>query len=406
MAQSLVDKVKGILYRNGMGGTTLTGGKVEPVIINPPDRQKREGFENAKASSLVEKRIRKGRNSKGCSSCGSTCTCTEEEGSQAQGSKLRRKESPSNSDSVYEQRYVIPAQRPNLEQKVKVILGLDKNLESKDINKQLPRRRGLKLTQAYEEINSGDAPMPAGKRKPAREGMERGTDVGSTEVDDKAMIYQNPTSGFKPDPKKKKTISASYETSADGLSEVSYQLAYRAAAAAKKRAANVGPASADPAEREKQYDNFTKAKNQETKFAQYGAKKLAQQSSIPEEAGENDQPKGRLYLHLDVARRYALKFGGIVARDEGTGKYFVKAKGKYKTEQVSGTSLGNRVLTILEGVSFRYAHPTRSLVVDKLLGRKKPIITRVLTKPKKPTATRTEEVGFGSSPVPAFMQKR
>ena len=463
MAQSLVDKVKGILYRNGMGGTTLTGGKVEPVIINPPDRQKREGFENAKASNLVEKLLRKGRSSKGCSRCRSTCTCTKEERSQAQGSglseqdaiprnvrpvikkedpgtthqerdraaksghltpeqkdtrrrskhgttlgtpKVKTTSAPPNSDSVYEQRYVIPAQRPNLEQKVKVILGLDKDLKSKDINKQLPRRRGLKLTQAYEEINAGDAPMPAGKRKPAREGMESGTNVDSTNQIGNVYQTQTPVAGKPPlyNSKKKKTISASYETSADELSEVSYKLAYSAAAAAKKRAANVGPASADPAEREKQYDNFTKAKNQETKFAQYGAKKLAQQSSIPEEAGENDQPKGRLYLHLDVARRYALKFGGVVARDEGTGKYFVKAKGKYSIEQVEGETLGKKVLTILESIRFRTAQP-----VPFIRGKRKPIkYARPPTKPRtlKPTATRTEEVGFGSSPVPAFMQKR
>lgn len=376
MAQSLVDKVKGILYRNGMGGTTLTGGKVEPIIINPPDKQRREGFENAKASNLVEKLLRKGRSSKGCSRCGSTCTCTKEERSQAQGSGLSEQEgssalslrtkaaehghgrltphqeasrqrsrvgktkntpavstsgSPPNSDSVYEQRYVIPAQRPNLEQKVKVILGLDKNLESKDINKQLPRRRGLKLTQ--EEINAGSHPMVAGTKlvkKRVGEGVGFTEPPGtSSEKSQGDNFYSGaPTPKFKPDPKKKK--------------------------------------------------------------------------AIPEEAGENDQPKGRLYLHLDVARRYALKFGGVVARDEGTGKYFVKAKGKYSIEQVEDETLGKKVLTILESIRFRTAIP-----VPFVSGRHRPLrYTRRPRRATNPVVTTTEEVGFGSSPVPAFMQKR
>ena len=82
----------------------------------------------------------------------------KEPGEQKRVKDLKRKQSPFESyplkkskgqvtnDAVYEGRNVIPAQRDG-EEKAKVIVGYDKDLEPKDANKQLPRRRGQKLVK-------------------------------------------------------------------------------------------------------------------------------------------------------------------------------------------------------------------------------------------------------------------
>jgi len=306
-----LDKIKAMLSAGSGNGKTLTGEPLEQIIIDPPTKDTNESYalpakppnettlaqrvkaaETGKAKgghreapnvTKSEKRVKRAvtdntppvdtkidvKEEYGAGFEGTT-RLSDKYAKDTPGQKPKYKSKKTQPgavplDPVYEEgRPVVPFQRAG-EDKAKVVLGADKDLEAKVTNKQMPRRRQQKLVkQVQEMLGAGDAPMTAGKKKPKL--SAEGTIAGEVEGDqttDNANVYNEPTTTLGKIKKKK----------------------------------------------------------------------------IVKEDGDAPVSKGKMFANLEVARAWARRWGGIVQRDEGTGKYYVTGKGQYSSESY-GTDLG------------------------------------------------------------------